>query len=392
MEGRPACLEEPDGNPRLTAMKLRLLCAVLLGLAACKLPEAYVHNLREVRDPDGSASRFGAPMPAHEWFARTYILAALSSDGMGIETEKEPGPIEDPDGLALQNLIDLAACNSNDPHTLALQVEMTSWLAVDDGYKLARERAVLELGRLGRLLEVEAIRQIPGDVTPAGPDELVVPLTDLVRHVRTFLEVGGDPGPPLVQTCAEIEALVLDRDGARRVLAATNGLLNRAGHDTPEMAPVLGVHLSAARRCVSLALGEALLDSTELVRAAALEAGTELTDNGLTALRLRALEDKSDVVLIAVLRDFTRRGLPPLPAELPAEGEWEWRANFLSQFVALTMDLRGPVSAAACEALGEHSGSGFTSLRWEDWTRWWEAEVRARTTGAPADNPGPSGP
>src|SRR5687768_16725583 len=86
------------------------LCACL---AACHIPEANVYNLREVRDPDGSPRRIGAPMSRMEYIARNIVLANMAEDGsLG---EKKDAEIDDPDAVALENLIQLAACDSDDP-------------------------------------------------------------------------------------------------------------------------------------------------------------------------------------------------------------------------------------------------------------------------------------
>jgi hypothetical protein len=155
------------------------------------------------------------------------------------------------------------------------------------------------------------------------------------------------------------------------------------------MAPVRALHLKAARRAVALALGQALQDRSERVRAAALTSGTELTGNALANLRLRALDETSAPLLLAVLDGLARHGIPaPTQGLSPAQIR-EWDAAFLSRVVALTRDLRGPVSMAACQALGTVSGTGMQSLRWEVWTRWWDERVRASNASNPADNYGP---
>ncbi|MEM7307815.1 MAG: hypothetical protein AAF682_14140 [Planctomycetota bacterium] len=366
-------------------MKAGLAPLLLLGaaLGGCQVPEANVYNLREVRDPDGTAKRVGAPMRELEFLLRNALGESFSGD-LDLAT-KEPGAIDDPDTIALDNLCALADADADDPAVLSLQLEMMSWLAVDDGYVLARERAVIELGRLGGRVGLTEPLQLAVDAVPATADDLVGPITDLVRHTRPLLEGGDAPGEPLAQTCEEIEALLLDRDGARRVLAATGALLGRAGFDEPALAPMRTLHISAGRRAAALALGEALLDESELVRAAAIEAGARLSDNGLAGMRLRALSDQSEIVLSSVLRGIGERGIPrPEEALTPAE-EWEYRAAWLTRIVAHTRDPRSQVAHAACRTLGKVSGSDLRTLRWEDWTAWWDAEVRARTGAAASD-------
>ena len=352
-------------------MKLLGAAAALLCLAACHIPQANVYNLREVRDPDGSARLVGAPMTRLEYFSRNIILANLSSDGE--MAEKEDEEIDDPDSVALENLIQLSECDGSDPWIRGLQVEMMSWLAVDDDYKLARERAVIELGRLALSLDVEAPEQLVKDAVPAGPDDIVGPLGELVGGVRAFVERNDPPGRDFEAACGRLRELVLDRDGARRVAAATNALLWRTGHDEPAMEELLAVHEHAARRAVALALGEALRDQDPVVRAAAVEASLRASGDTLNSLRMQALEDSSEIVVGAVLRGVAERGLHPPERLTPEEAE-EMRHAFIERFVMLARDLRSPVSAAACAALNKTAGSGFSTYRWEEWNRWWDAE------------------
>jgi hypothetical protein len=345
-----------------------------VALVACHVPEANVHNLREVRDPDGGIKRVGAPMTRVEYVARNVVLARLTNDGE-IST-KQVEEIEDPDALALENLIQLADCDGENLWVRGLQVEMATWLAVDDDYKLARERAVIELGQLARALGVRAPEVLGEGAVAATPEDVVEPLAKIVAAVRAYVERGEAPGADFSPRCAELDALVLDRDGARRVVAATNALLARVDHSDPALRELLSVHEHAAQRAVALALGAALQDKDALVRAAAIEALLSASDDELVGLRLRALEDPAEEVVTAVLKGIARRGLGG-PAHL-AEAEAEsLRRTLLGRLVDLTRDLRSSVSAGACAALNRRAGSGFKSFRWEEWNRWWERETSA---------------
>lgn len=375
-------MDSPGPASRLRPMKLLGAAPALLAcLAACQIPEANVYNLREVRDPDGSARRVGAPMTRLEYVSRNIVLAAMTSDRS--VSEKEDEEIDDPDALALENLIQLADCDGDDPWIRGLQVEMMSWLAVDDDYKLARERAVIELGRLARSLGVKAPERLAPDAVPAKPDDIVGPLGDLVREVRAFVERGYTPGDDFEAACAALEALVIDRDGARRLCAATNALLARAGYDDPALGRLRALHVHAAGRAVALALGEALKDKDPVVRAAAYEACLRASGDELVGLRLQGLEDPSDTVIGAVLRGVAQRGLPSPERLTPEEAE-EVRRAFIERFVLLARDLRSPISAAACAALNRTAESGFSTYRWEEWNRWWDEEGAGEATAAPA--------
>jgi hypothetical protein len=371
-------------NPRASVL-LGLLGPLALG--ACRLPEAHVYNLREVREPDGSARRVGAPMKVAEYVVRNSVLLAMSGGELASAAQKEADVVEDPDAIALDNLIQLGRCDRSDPWVLGLQVEMATWLAVDDGYRLARERAVIALGELGRALGVAVPLQLePGDV-PATPDDLVGPLGDLVRHVRVYLQLGTPPGPELAEACAELREQVLDRDGARRVMAAANALLEQGGRDAPALAPLAELFRFSAARAVGLALGEALRDRDPVVRAAAFEASLVASDDELAGLRIQGLQDPAEEVLVAVLAGIRDRGLK-VPAGLGPEDVESMRLAFTDQMIALTRDLRGTVSCTACAALARVTDSGLTTYRWEEWNRWWEREVAASPAAGAADRAG----
>ena len=374
----------------MNRIRLRpLACALAAaGAAACQVAEAHVYNLGQVRDPDGSTRRVGAPMTAAEYLARTYLFTGLTVNQMEL-ADKEPGPIEDPDRLALDNLIALAECDTSDPWIRAQQVDMCTWLAVDDDYTLARERAVLALLALGRDLEVPGPRNLAPDAPVATPDDLVGPLADLVRHVRPFLERREDPGAPLADTCRALSELVFDRQGARRVVLATGLLLERGGFAEPALEPLRTLHEEAARTAVALALGSALGDESEWVRAAALHVGTELTGGGMALARLRALESASEPVLVRVLAGLSRHGLPDPQEPLDEEQAWRYRAAWIVLLLDHAISPYGRVSIGACRALERVSGSGMASLRWEDWHLWWEEELRARGEAGEADNASP---
>lgn len=362
---------------------MKLWLALCASLAACHIPEANVYNLREVRDPDGSPRRIGAPMNRMEYVTRNVVLANMAKDGaLG---HKEDEEIDDPDALALENLVQLSECDADDPWVRGLQVEMMTWLAVDDGYKLARERAVIELGHLAPRLGVKSPEQMPAGAVAATPDDIVGPLGELVAAVRAFVETGDAPGDDYEAACAKLEALVLDRDGARRLAAATNALLARTKHDNPAMAQLNQLHVHAAGRAVALALGEALRDEDAVVRAAAVEASLEASDGELAGLRLQALSDPDPIVVVSALQGVAEHGLKT-PAALTPEQAAAMRRAFLGRFVELARDLRVPISSAACRALNATADSGFKTYRWEEWNRWWDAQ-QAEAPPPPAEDP-----
>jgi len=370
--------------------------APLLALAlcaGCHLPEATVYNLREVREPDGSPRRVGAPLSSLEFAFRFSVMPFLPQNDGVVDPEDEV--IDDPDGLALEHLLDLYAFDRDDAWVLGLQVEIATWLAIDDSYRLARERSVLALGPIGRALGLPEPIQLPAGYDAATADDLVGPLGDLIRDVRELIQQGRDPGESLVATCEGIAEMPLDRDGARRVASVANSLLKQAGHDAPELEPLRVLFRTTASRAVAIALASALEDPDPIVRAAAFEATFRACGDRLVGLRRQGLDDASPEVLIAVMHGLSRRGLFVPPDVPPADAE-QLRLIFLGRLVELTRDLRGSVSSAACDALarltrdeaGPDGAAPEPTLRWEEWNRWWEGRLAARTGTGAADRSG----
>ncbi|MCZ6597874.1 MAG: HEAT repeat domain-containing protein [Planctomycetota bacterium] len=343
---------------------------MLLCSPACRVVDAKVHNLREVHEPDGSVSRVGAVMGDLEWMVRRSLIGNMSSGDLDLGT-KEPEEIEDPYEVCLENLIGLGSCNSDDARTAALQIELFTWLAVDDSYALSRERAVLELGLLARRLGLEGPLDPPADAVTQN--EVAPVLEEILRTVRPILAaepLAADPGP-FAAACAAGAALQLDRDGARRLLAACTALLTRGGFDASELAPLRELHADLQRRCVGFALHEALTDGHRVVRAAAVEACANLGGVGAGKILWRAAQDPSGTVVVKSLELIRANGIPA-----PAEGEPTDRTGppvdqWLELLVTYTSNFDGPTSAAACRTLAAVSDAGFESLRWEDWHTWW---------------------
>ncbi len=358
----------------------RLLSSSLLAFvvcASCRVAEAKVWNLRQVHDPDGSPSYRGDIRTDMGW----YLALALSmsrydpNEGFsGIETPEKVRDIPDPREVCLENLIGLASCDAEDPRVLMQQVEVFAWLAKDDTYFLARERAALSLSDPGRRLGVT--RPLPFDVeTAAEPREVAVALTELVRNARPFL-IGGEMASPrlLREACDGVRALALDFEGARRVVSGINavfGSKKRVG----ALLELADLQREIAARLVAAALDATLSDPEPRVRAAGLQALVEMSANGDGALLLAALDDPSPLVVRRALRLVAAHGLPTPPSEADEGERLLERVAWTEALVERTKSLDGPVSIAACRALGKVSGAG-PSLRPESWFRWWDATRR----------------
>ena len=352
-----------------------VLCGAL-ALAGCRSVDAKVWNLRQVHESDGSTKRMGRLHNdmQHRMIQGTQIADLQKANIFGLQEGKEK-PIEDPDGVSLENLIELGEFDADDPRVLALQVEMFGWLGVDDRYALARERAQLELGSLGRRLGVETPMRPPADPPPAGADEVGAALQDLIAIVIPAVRgVAPVAARDIEEGCAAIDALVLERNGLRRLIGAITVLLYD-GKAPPEALGVLPeLHRSLMRTFLAQSLSAGLDDSSPRVRAAALESAVLASDNALPDLLVGALaRDPTEEVKLRCLHLLEKHGFPRIPPEVSAEDAARFEENLLALLVEI---LRSPfessVTIAACRTMGELSGAPIASLHPEVWLAWWD--------------------
>jgi len=370
---------------------LGLLLAAFL-VPACRVPDAKVWNLRQLHEFDGTPARRGNVKSDF----RYVVDRLLTSSGLTSAEALQGGEssIEDPWGRCLANLNGLAHCGT-DERTLFLQAEMFGWLAVDDPYPLSRERAAAGLGAVGEALGIGSPAPFDPDQEPARPADVGAALTELLRAVQPALDGGDDPAlqPALAAACAAAGALPYDRDGARRMLSATTSLLDRApagaggadrrgdGGGGEGWAALAALRRQLAAATVRYALASTLSDPDERVRAAGVEAVSRVQGHDDARLLLAALADKSPLVLERAVRLLRRHGFPA-PAGAAPEDLARLRETFLAQLVRCARHRDGPVSVAACRALGDLSGSGVRSLRPEVWSRWWDATSAAAPEGS----------
>jgi len=356
---------------------------VLASLTACNLPRAKLANLREVHQPDGQLSYVGNVRSDIE-FALSAALAnsPVRIQGLdGLSATEEA--IEDPCGIDLENLNDLAAADSDDIFVSGLQVEAFGWLGPDDQYVLGRERAVIELGRAAVRLGLDGPQGAPE--APATPEEISPKLADLARAGLGSLPAELENGElalavrqegNLTQAIAGVRELTFDRAGALRGLAVCDVLFLRVGGlrkgDSTEAKELRALALELQAKIVSMALGEALGDASPIIRATAFEALAGVSDGAAIGLLKLGATDPDPEVAARSMLFLARHGLPleRIPAGERAAKQAEWVAFLVGQ--AQTPDPRS--SFAACSALVEVAGAGLDSLRPEDWTAWWRAE------------------
>lgn len=348
-----------------------LLCASAL-LGSCRIAGSNDWNLKQLHD-DESRHKYSAAVESDfEYFLRHELPRFLNTGAQF--GEKSPSNIEDPGAECLENLVELAGFDGSDAVTSALQVEWFSRIAMDDPWKLSRERAVIALGRTGRLIRAGLPIKLPETPAPAGAPEVSAALAALAQAAAVARNREGPTTHlDLEASCQVIRDMTLDVDGARRALRVASELSDASGV-RPDDAELLR-HLSyeLQRSCTRQAIAAALLDTDAIVRAAAVEAsvdcaGTTALDPMLAQLR----REPAPEVVIRVMHLVRDRGLPEIPPDVPADAAQKIRLTWMGNIYSLLSDRpEGPIRVAAMQALAKVSGTSLTSLREEDWQSWW---------------------
>jgi hypothetical protein len=363
------------GRPRSIARPgAWALLPTLLAASGCRVAPAKVWNLEQVHAPDGSPKR--RANLRRDW---EYLLGELfertnfGGPERQAEAEREE-KIEDPFGTCFENVLALEDCE-RDEKVAGLQAAAFAWLAVDCTYVLSRERCVLALGDLAQALDLAGAATPPGG-EPATAEAVKALFDELVATVREVVAAPDLAGSSLEDLAGRVRALPLDRQGALRLLRATNALLaKREGGAV--LAPLRALRLDLARRSTGLALRAAYDDRHGRVRAAALEAGLRAFPLERAALLrwavsdpMEAVEARSEVSLRA-LQMVARYGLPESADEPPEELERSWRELLLQ---VLRSQVDGPHTIAACQALAKVTGQPPTILP-EVWLARWRTSA-----------------
>lgn len=381
-------------SPRLSSVLLRRAAcagALLLASAGCRSVASKASNLGQLHDEATRHRYHGVLESDLEFFLRHEVAGVLRGAGARL-AEKDPSGIEDPSQHCLENLVDLQRYSADDPRSRALRVEWFARLAVDDPARLSRERATLALGPIGGAIEAGVPVALPKEQQPAPAQTVSDACAALVRGVRGRLDPASLEGKPALgvdDACKAIEALVLDREGARRALSAVSQLATIRGLGDAEEERLLRTATDLERRLVRQSLAAALKDPEPIVRAAAVEASVACAGVAVLDSMLLHLErEPAPEVLVRLLTIVRARGLPEAPAELPAKDRSAWREHQLDALYALLVTRpEGEVHAAAMLALSRVAGAGFESLRAEDWQAWFKTR---RSLPAAASNPADS--
>ncbi len=342
---------------------------------ACQVADVHAYNLRELHEEGGRHKRLAGLMNGTEYAFRDG-LGGLFAGVREKLPKKAQVAVEDPLGACVENLIELSEFKSNDETIAALQVEYFARYAVYDPWQISRQICVRNLGAAGARLK---LAEHPAQVSTAAvatPEAVRDALAPLIRAVAP--SSSAQPASDLAAACLGMAQLNYDLDGVLRALPASAYLMRRESSGSKNRALLLELVLDLERRSVRMALERSLVDASPCVRALTLRA--LVTAEGPTYLA-RAMPrlgtETEPEVQFALLSMIRALGLPGAksaptgsdPAQSAREGELA-----LVYRVATEHPVER-VRVNAMETLGEISGSGFKSLREEDWQTWWHART-----------------
>ena len=376
-----------------TRLMAALVCCGLVG--SCQIPRANLANLHEVHSPSGLVSYRGHVKNDLEYaLTRAFQGGPLRIEGLADFGTTEV-TIEDPLGVCLENQLALAEMDSSDRLIAGLQVEAFGWLAVDDQYVLGRERAMLELGKHAERLGVEGPAAAPkgaataeqlspllAALAKAGLGALPATLTDLGTDLLEMTESGD-----LATAMAAVRALPIDRNGALRVLAVCDVLIERSSELEVANANTLDelglLQENMQRIVISEALASGIGDPAAQVRLATLQVCLNLP-NGIPLGLMNIFATDPDKQVVALALDWVRdHGIPQPIAGTSEEDAEALRLGWIDFLVGQTQSAQGIVSTKACGALGAVSEANFVSVRAEDWTAWWRTGNPGKTIPQP---------
>lgn len=348
-------------------------------------PETRAYNLEQLHQPDHDHRHVAHLMGDVQFMMKRGVMGF--QPGRHIYDENQLKKVDDPSIECHAELISLCEFSPDDPATSSLQVEWCVRLAVQDPWRLSRERALYELGRAATRLQVG----VPQGIDPkkvSSVDQVVSAITLLIRAYRPSVERSEKSMTPeewdaLEQAVAGVRALTLDLEGGRRTLKAINALISPAKKHGRVRGMLDPLALELQKTLVSQAINAALNDPLPAVRAAAIWVAVQSGGDVVLAQSLTQLGPQtSEEVIKVVMRMVESYGLPDESPEL--SGEIYERARM--QWIAIIVEFAtnhpdGEVRVRCMRALREVSGGELDSLREEDWQKWWKHEIEVHESG-----------
>lgn len=364
----------PHGEPAslLGAARRRLAPVLLLALfvSSCRSTESTAWNLRELHSDDASVAITGRVMgPISFNFRR--IFGSITS---GMLPESAPQrPISEPRRKVLRELMSLADQPAVTGRDAGLQVELATWLGLNETAPVARAMCVRMLVSAAERLDV-------------GPEWAALPQStsgpgDVAVQLRPLLDSNG---PEELRTALEsLDSMALDVEGARRVLRGLNELVRQPSQFAGMSALVRSRHEELQSRCTALALILASEDPSDQVRAVALPVRLNWYPESQQQVLLDCLEEVRLESLAVLLEHIAQNGLPVGEDSGDAFEVW------LDLLVRCTDLGYGPVVVSSLRALDRatrdlpseldlESAPPRGTLRAEDWFLW----LRTRRTRA----------
>lgn len=354
-------------------------------LDVINLPETRAYNLEQLHQADHHHRHV-----AHQTGDVQYLMKrgiAGFQPGRHIYDEAQVKQIDDPSIECLAELISLCKFEPDSTITSSLQVEWCVRIAVQDAWRLSRERALFELGRAAQRLRVGVPQGLP-EGTASPVEDVVAAITQLIRAYRPTVERSESALLPeewdaLEESVAGIRALTLDLESGRRTLKAINALLGPAKRKDRVREWLDPLALDVQRTLVSQAINAALNDPLPSVRAVAVWVAVQSGGDVVLAQSLTQLGPQtSEEVISTVMRLVELYGLPEENEQLAGEIYDRARLQWLSIIVEFAVNHpAGEVRVRCMRALREASGAELDSLREEDWQRWWQETLDARESG-----------
>ncbi len=360
---------------RKRANALAFVAAAALS-SGCSSLEADVYNLDAMHHPDGSFRRRAPRLNALQYFLR-FQLAGFTSNP---DRYRAPDPerIDDPAGQSFADLRALARHDREDPEVRRTLIEWFAFLAVDSPWKLARERCVIELGHLGRVMGLE-VEPDPGG-EPASVEAVRDALARMLAGVNAIRAQGVELGESqLARGLEELRALSLDRRAALSVLRAIAPLQDLGGDD-PRFAPVHAYSQEVQELLIRRTLEVALRDPEPIVVAAAIRTSTKLFGEAVLGVFTAQLFEDAAIyderVLLTVLTLLRTQGFPRAPGGGGEARQEQFRFTCAELLVEIgSQHPSGRVRLAALRALRANAEPDFAP-REELWKPWWATERR----------------
>ena len=359
----------------------------IVNLDFVDFPDSRVENLERLHRP-GGGHHYTVTFVGDFYYAANRegrTIGGLRIGSPSSEASGKPKQLDCPSEACLELLNELLEFDSQkNPRLAAVQTAWCARIIQQDPSWLSRERAVLGLGPLGRMVSIGVPVALPPEAPRATADETAELLTDLVRTWRALLE-GTGTWNDFRGACAALRTTTFDLDGCRRVLPAAATLLNKVKPDRAGYDELLELVQDFQRRTIQLALARALAEEpgeASRMRAAVVRASVEAGGADMLARFMPLLEaerqagvDRDALVVAELLHQVANLGLPDSVEDLEQTRYDTLRDSWVDLMVGFAVeDEEGFVRVKAMQALTRLE-TGPASLREEEWEEWYYARI-----------------